>query len=332
MMLDVRKNIPRDKMEHNILIYVALAALFLMGGSLAVGEDLACQASGAAVSVDPSPGGIPYTIAFIAGAISVLTPCSLPLLLAYMAAIGKTRRSFVSGTLAFFAGLCVVWVLLGLFISGVGTALITNSTLLHSLAGLVMIVFGIVYILEIDLHLPKVARRAEVTTLGMFLFGLFFTLACAPCAGPILGGILMMALEESPSVGAFLMFLYALGFMLTAIVLFLLAEKGGKKLQVGKRVRILGKETGLTNLVGGLLLISIGTVYLLGGAGSLVEVWAPLSNATIQLEGAMMDNPSPFGIALIAISTALVLVYMKNHRAGNKKSKKELNKKSKKAL
>ncbi len=315
-------------MKHAILAYAALAALFLASGSLAVGEDLSCRASGAAVSLGTSEESIPYTIAFIAGAISVISPCSLPLLLGYMAAMGKTRQSFLSGTLTFFTGLCVVWVLLGLFVSGIGTALVTSSSTLHSLAGLAMIVFGVVYILEVDLHLPRVARKAEVTTLGMFLFGMLFTLAWAPCAGPILGGILMMTLGESPASGAFLMFLYALGFMLTAILLFLLAEKGGKKLRMGKKVNILGKETGLTNLVGGLLLIAIGTVYLLGGVSSLVELLTPLSNATVQIESAMMDNPAPFGIVLIAVSAVLVLMYLRKHGKAGNKSK---NKKSKRA-
>gem|GEM_PF-130718 len=298
---------------------MVLAAILIIASAARAECDLICPATGASISVGSSDYEIPYMIAIIAGAISVLSPCSLPLLLGYMTAMSKTKRSLVSGTLAFFAGLCLVWVFLGFLVSGVGSLLLTNVRGLHALAGMVMVVFGIFYFLGIGLPMPKTMRMVKVNTLGMFLFGVLFTLAWAPCAGPILGGILMMALGQSAFAGASLLFAYALGFMLTAIVLFIVIEKVGKKLHFNKEARVAGRDFALINVIGGILLINVGILYLSGMVGVLADISAPITNTIVGLEGEMLENPTPYGagaVAIILISAYLLLRGKRKRKSG----------------
>ncbi|MGH3104344.1 MAG: cytochrome c biogenesis CcdA family protein [Gaiellaceae bacterium] len=142
-------------------------------------------------------------IAFLAGLLSVLTPCVLPLVPGYLSAIsavesgrlgaaGSARR-VVRASTPFFLGFTVVFVLLG-----VGAALLADAIgdAQAQIAGFVLIVFGLAFMGLLPLPTAVVAPGllARARSRGSnALLGAAFALCAAPCIGPVLAGVLVLA-------------------------------------------------------------------------------------------------------------------------------------------
>jgi cytochrome c-type biogenesis protein len=152
--------------------------------------------------------GINLVIAFAAGILSFLSPCVLPLVPGYVAQIsgvsvdnlkvGKgSRRAVILNSLAFNAGLSVIFLLLGTTAGLVGSAIISNPWV-RIIGGLVIIVFGLqlIGLLKIG-TLYKDTRffSSDKPTgmLGSATLGVAFAAGWTPCIGPILGGIIGLA-------------------------------------------------------------------------------------------------------------------------------------------
>ena len=152
--------------------------------------------------------GITVFIAFTAGVLSFLSPCVLPLVPGYVAQISGvsidnlkagtgSRRAVILNSLAFNAGLSVIFLLLGTTAGLVGSAIISNPWV-RIIGGLVIIVFGLQLI-----GLLKIATLYKDTRffssdkprgiLGSATLGMAFAAGWTPCIGPILGGIIGLA-------------------------------------------------------------------------------------------------------------------------------------------
>ena len=179
-------------------------------------------------------------IAFVAGLVSFLSPCVLPLIPGYISmlsgvsmeelkangAAGLGARIF-SNSVAFVLGFTVVFVALGASATWVGSFLLGRKMLFNIVAGVIVVVFGIhltglirIPLLYRDVRLHSAAPRRGLV--GSFLLGFAFAFGWTPCIGPILAGILALAAtRDTLFQGMFLLAIYSAGlavpFLLTAL-------------------------------------------------------------------------------------------------------------------
>lgn len=174
------------------------------------------------------------SLAFVAGVLSFLSPCVLPLVPSYLAYVGGSsqakRRVLLSNSLLFILGFGLVFVALGASASLIGSLLRGNKDLLTMIGGVIVIFFGLVMLGVI--RLPWLYRdsrpqyRGETQTpWGALLLGMAFAAGWTPCIGPILGGILGLAGASGTLVtGVGLLAVYSLGLGVPFLVAGLLFE------------------------------------------------------------------------------------------------------------
>ena len=147
-------------------------------------------------------------ISFAAGILSFLSPCVLPLVPGYISLISgvsidslkegaSSRRAVILNSLAFNAGLSVIFLLLGTTAGLVGSAL-TNNIWFRVIGGLVIIAFGLqlIGLLKIGALYRDTRKFSDNKPRGMFgsaALGIAFAAGWTPCIGPILGGIIGLA-------------------------------------------------------------------------------------------------------------------------------------------
>jgi cytochrome c-type biogenesis protein len=170
-----------------------------------------------------SPTAIP--VAFLAGLLSFLAPCVLPLVPGYLSAVsavdadrlgapGNARR-VVTASLPFVAGFTAVFVLLGVGAALVGGRLFGDQFLLERIAGFVLVVLGLAFmgLLPWPERLVGAGLVQGARSRGSrILLGGAFAVCAAPCIGPVLAGILVLAgSTETVLEGALLLGVYSLG-------------------------------------------------------------------------------------------------------------------------
>jgi cytochrome c-type biogenesis protein len=168
-------------------------------------------------------------LAFVAGLLSFLSPCVFPLVPSYLAFVGGSaggsavtgvaggRRVLVRQSLLFIAGFAIVFIVMGASASMLGALLREHRQVLSVVAGIVVILFGLVMLGV--LRLPLLYREARVhyrgetsRPWGALLLGMAFAAGWSPCIGPILGGILTLAgASGTLALGVALLAVYALG-------------------------------------------------------------------------------------------------------------------------
>lgn len=177
-------------------------------------------------------------VALVAGVLSFLSPCVLPIVPPYLAYMGgisvgemtgtsSARRRVILPALFFVLGLSTVFLLLGFAASAFGSFFLLNQELFSQIAGAVVIVFGLHFLGVF--RIPILDREARLdagdkggSAMGAYVLGLAFAFGWTPCIGPQLGAILSLAAQEdSLSRGTALLAVYALGlglpFLLAAI-------------------------------------------------------------------------------------------------------------------
>src|ERR1700677_2919623 len=179
--------------------------------------------------------------AFLAGLVSFLSPCVLPLVPGYVSLISgvgveqlkaqesQLLRKVMLNSVAFILGFSVVFVTLGAVATEVSQMLSRYRSTLAEIAGVVIILFGLhltgvfkIKALYTDARLHSV--KGSSTAWGAFVIGFAFAFGCTPCVGPVLTVILTIAGEQDTLVkGILLLAVYSLGlavpFLLTALLL-----------------------------------------------------------------------------------------------------------------
>jgi len=168
-------------------------------------------------------GSIP--VAFLAGFVSFLAPCVLPLVPGYLSAVsavdadklgepGSARRVVLS-SVPFVLGFTAFFVALGVGAALVGGRLFGDQFLLEKVAGFVLVVFGLAFmgLLPWPERLVGAGLLQGARSRGSrVLLGGAFAVCAAPCIGPVLAGILVLAgSSESVAEGAILLGVYSLG-------------------------------------------------------------------------------------------------------------------------
>lgn len=218
---------------------------------------------------------ISIVAAFLAGVISFISPCVLPLVPAYISIMSgasledlrsnpsaKTRRKVLISSIAFILGFSVVFVLLGATATALGNFLLMKMEVIRYIAGGVIIVFGLhltglikIKFLLFEKRINK--RVSKVSFISTFLIGMAFAFGWSPCLGPILAGILgIAATKEHISQGIFLLSVYSLGlglpFFLTALA---------TNYSIGI-FTIIKKHMRAVELISGIFLIMIGVLII----------------------------------------------------------------------
>jgi len=212
-------------------------------------------------------------IAFLAGIVSFLSPCVLPLVPGYLSmlsgatleelkkeASGELLARVLRNSLAFVAGLAVVFIMLGASATWVGKFLLAQRTWFNILAGFIIIVFGLH--LTGLVKIPLLYREARLVTGaprrslgGSFLLGFAFAFGWTPCIGPILAAILALAAQrETVFQGMFLLAVYSAGLAIP----FLLTSLG-----LGTFLKFYGgfrKHLQAVEVASGVLLIALGVL------------------------------------------------------------------------
>ncbi|WP_305798062.1 cytochrome c biogenesis CcdA family protein [Exiguobacterium sp. s161] len=173
-------------------------------------------------------------LAFGAGLLSFVSPCTLPLypvFLSYITGVSVTdlkergvrEKQSLFHTLAFLVGFAMVFVVLGLSTSLFADVFITYRDTLRMIGALVIFVFGIVLV---GLWQPTFLMREKKLNLGerkggyvgTVLVGIGFAAGWTPCTGPILAGVIGLA-ATNPSQGMFYMLAYVLGFSIPFLLM-----------------------------------------------------------------------------------------------------------------
>ncbi len=186
--------------------------------------------------MDPASGvGIP--LAVVAGLVSFLSPCVLPLVPGYLSAVsgvvpGEDRglaaaRRVLPPSLLFVASFSTIFILLGLGATAIGSTLNDHRLLLQKISAVLIVSMGVFFLaapfvtrLNREFHVGGLMQRAGRG--GPIIAGAAFAVAWTPCIGPTLGAILTAAaLSGSAAHGALLLAFYSAGlaipFLLTAL-------------------------------------------------------------------------------------------------------------------
>jgi len=250
---------------------------------------------------------VTYAGALIAGLLSFLSPCVLPLVPAYLSyisgvsvnelrqhdgeSVAGMRRHALGQSLWFIAGFSLVFIALGASASLLGQWMLTHMAILGKIAGAIIIVFGLHYTGVI--RIPFLMMEARFDTgginakhgMGALVLGAAFAFGWTPCIGPILGAILAVAGAQAEMMrGILLLATYSLGL---AIPFLLAALATDSFLRWSKRFK---GHFELVEKVSGVLLILVGLLIFLGSfsmiSGWLIE-WFP---ALADIEGAFSQQ------------------------------------------
>lgn len=217
-------------------------------------------------------------LAFVAGVVSFASPCVFPLVPGYLSFVTGDRlteggRARLAPTLLFVAGFTVVFTLYGAF----ATSLVSvfKGTTGQRVAGGVVIALGVFMIAyafgrgspSLFAEKRPLLSRVRPGTVGAMPLGMAFAAGWTPCIGPVLGGILGIAAQQSTAGGAFLLVCYSLGLG----VPFLLVGLGVQRLVgalgwVRRHYRPIAVASGGILIVVGVLLVT----------GLFTRLFAPL--------------------------------------------------------
>ena len=208
-------------------------------------------------------------LALAAGLIAFLSPCVLPLVPGYLAYVGgfaatqerKGRSRLVLGVALFVLGFSVVFIALNIVFSLAGLLLIPWIGLITRIAGVVLIVMGLVFIGQFSFlqRTFKPEWRVATGLGGAPLLGIVFGLGWTPCISPTLAAALTMS-SGSGSLwrGALIGVFYCLGLGIPFLLVALgLNWVGGSIAWVKRHIRVI-------NIIGGSLLIVIGLIMVTG--------------------------------------------------------------------
>ncbi|PKL91809.1 MAG: cytochrome C biogenesis protein [Candidatus Goldiibacteriota bacterium HGW-Goldbacteria-1] len=217
--------------------------------------------------------------AFLAGIISFLSPCVLPLIPGYISFISgsslkemmerenlkKIKHDVIWNSFAFVIGFSVIFISLGASATFIGKFLLQHLNTFSLIAGIIVIILGLhmtgIFKIKALYHEKRIHQSKEPMNLfESFLLGLAFAFGWTPCIGPILAGILAIAATgDSVGYGILLLALYSLGlgipFMLTAYSITFFFKWFTK----------MKKHMNKIEIMAGILLILIGILMMTGG-------------------------------------------------------------------
>ncbi|MAF13278.1 MAG: cytochrome C biogenesis protein [Parcubacteria group bacterium] len=226
--------------------------------------------------------------AFLAGLITFLAPCTLPLVPGYLGFISGTsvddlndpakkeqvKKKILKNGIFFVLGFSVVFILFGTLAGLLGQALVPYRIWLTRIGGVFIIIFGLFMVGVLKLPFLSHEKRLKLPsflTLGKpsssFIVGNAFAFGWTPCVGPILASILLLASSSSTALqGAILLAVFSLGL---AVPFLLVALGTGHAAQYINKI---SKYLNVVSIIGGAFLILLG-ILLLANKFTLLLSW-----------------------------------------------------------
>lgn len=225
--------------------------------------------------------------AFIAGVLTFLAPCTLPLVPGYLGFIsgasledlkdplraGTAKKKVFLNGLAFVVGWSLVFIVFGTLAGFLGAALVPYRVWIGRIGGAFVILFGL-FMLNI-LKLPFLARERRLKIPSLFkrgkpinslILGTAFGVGWTPCVGPILGSILLLASTSTTAFqGGLLLAIFSAGL---AIPFLAIALGIGSAAQFLSRI---ARYLNFVSVVGGLFLIGLGILLITNNMGLLIS-------------------------------------------------------------
>ena len=238
--------------------------------------------------VTGGPFVVAALVAALAGLVSFLSPCVLPLVPGYLSYVGglsgteaaatdpsgdgpvatrtRVRSRTVLGAMLFVLGFTAVFVTYGVLFGRLGAALIEHQRLLERILGVVVILLGLAFLG----WLPGVSRELRIHRfpsaglVGAPLLGIVFGLGWTPCIGPTLGAVQSLALSSAGAGrGAALSVAYCIGLGVPFVLVALGASWLVRSLAVVRR------HANIVTYVGGGLLVVLGLLLVTGLWGEM---------------------------------------------------------------
>jgi len=219
----------------------------------------------------------PFVGAFLAGILSFLSPCVLPLVPSYIsfitgisfedlrAGIDKKRIRFltITNSLAFITGFSTIFITLGASSSAIGRFMFQYQEWIRIIGGVLVIFFGLFVSGIIKLDFLSQEKKLHLGGkpagyIGTFLVGMTFAAGWTPCIGPILSAILLKAASEGSVIyGSKLLAVYSLGlavpFFLSSLMFNSFLSYSGK---IRKHMRVIMIASGILLIIFGILLLT----------------------------------------------------------------------------
>ena len=216
---------------------------------------------------------ISIIVAFSAGLLSFLSPCVLPLVPVYLASLAgpeifdaKTagiRIPVFLHSLCFVAGFSLLFITMGAIAGLTGFAINPSLSLLNKISGSLLIAFGLFILVALKVPWLNYEKRLNPSLghatgyLRSFFIGAAFSLAWTACVGPILGGILALALSSATAWrGAYLLAFYSLGLGLPFLIIGVAFDS------MAPLLRHIQRYSGIIHVISSLLLIGVGILVL----------------------------------------------------------------------
>ena len=214
---------------------------------------------------------MPFIVSFVAGLLSFLSPCVLPMVPIYFFYItgisakelenktlsAKERIKILINSILFIAGFAFVFILIG----AAAANLIGNIFAykwINIIAGIIIIIFGINVGGFVKFKFMQYEKRVNFQNAGSFLLGVSFAFGWTPCIGPIFGTIVGMA-ATNPAKSITMMVLYVIGLAIPFILMAIFTIWSMKLIEKTK------KYMGIIEKVSGVFLIIVGVWVLFKG-------------------------------------------------------------------
>lgn len=221
-------------------------------------------------------------LAFGAGLLSFVSPCSLPLYPAFLSYVtgisfnelkeekGILKWKSLIHTLLFLLGFSIIFMALGFSTSFIGQIFIQYKELLRQIGAIIMVFFGLVILgfFKIDILQSEKKINFKKRPKGYFgsvLIGMGFAAGWTPCTGPILAGVIALGVSD-PGKGMLYMLFYVLGFSIPFLIM---------SLFIGK-MKFLQRKNGLFMKIGGAIMIVMGVLLYFDMMTKIIAFLTPI--------------------------------------------------------
>lgn len=221
-------------------------------------------------------------ISLLAGIVTFLSPCVLPLVpgyLGYVSGIGREKSKMILGSVLFVLGFTVVFVSLGVLAGAAGLMFLVNNPWIQVVLGILVIVLGFAMIGQLGFmqRTIKLPYSPKIGLFGAPLLGVVFAFGWTPCIGPTLSAVLVLASSSGDPVrGGILATVYSLGIGIP----FVLIAAGFS--WATKSIGFVKKHIRGFNLFGGSMLILIGLLMATGIWNRIIS-WLQVVTSGYQL-------------------------------------------------
>ena len=223
---------------------------------------------------------IPFTIAFLAGVFSFLSPCVLPIVPGFISYIvGKSFSDIQNSSkkenlkllpliILFIIGFSIVFIIMGASIDFLSDFFYDLKKEMNIFSGVLIIFLGLFFLGILKVPILNLERKLNIDKLQNFSFfplliGMAFAFGWSPCIGPILGSVLAIAINDSVN-GTLLLTIYSIGLGIPFLIVGLMM---GKIIILSKNMAKFSRHfqilTGLILLITGILILN-GTIQSLG--------------------------------------------------------------------